>query len=137
MQSNNYKTLELADKGVDFSTIFPEKQVIVKEMTGMDFSLPQIVSFLRKQTNNGAEQIPLALDIDKHIYSIYLKSGAKEGTKPAETSGEDKPAPTLKVLETRLKIISGMLKKDAKNTVLKTRLKIVTKQIENIKSKNN
>ena len=67
MQSNTYKIAALLDKGVDFSSIFPEKQNVVKEMTGFNFDLANIVNFIKKETKDFTEQNPLALDVDKHI----------------------------------------------------------------------
>lgn len=92
----NYKTQELVDKGVDFSTIYPEKQTAVKEMTGFDFNLSNIVSFLKKETDNYQKQLPLALELDKHIYAIYLKSGQKPSATPKATPSENETVIKLK-----------------------------------------
>lgn len=140
----NFKTQELASRGVDFNAIYPEKQDAVKQMTGYDFSLPTIVSFLKKETNDYEKQSPLALDIDKHIYSIYLKWQQSEGKSTEEKSEgeqkasvpvesvEDKPVelPSKKTLETRLKIVKAMIRKDPSNSVLKTRIKIIEKKLK-------
>ena len=91
----NYKTQELLEKGVDFGLIYPMKQTVVKEMTGFDFDLGGIVSFLKKETNSFQEQIPLALDIDRQIFSIYTKWSVEEGKEvptpqpSGEPSGEE------------------------------------------------
>jgi phage/plasmid-associated DNA primase len=140
----NFKTQELTSKGVDFNAIYPDKQDTVKQMTGFDFNLSNIVSFLKKETNDYEKQTPLALDIDKHIYSVYLKWQQAEGkstedkkteeqkaSAPVEST-EDKPVdqPSKKTLETRLKIVKAMIKKDPSNTVLKTRIKIIEKKLK-------
>ena len=108
MQSNTYKIAALLDKGVDFSSIFPEKQNVVKEMTGFNFDLANIVNFIKKETKDFTEQNPLALDVDKHIYAIYLKYAEKNGEKPSETqtqttetsetSAADEKAETLEAI---------------------------------------
>ena len=69
----NYKTHKLLDEGVNFGNVYSDKQDIVKEMTGFDFNLSNIVSFLKKETDNFTKTIDLALDLDRHIYAIYLK----------------------------------------------------------------
>lgn len=130
----NYKTHKLMDEGVNFNSIYPEKQEVVKQMTGVDFTLPQIVLFLKKQTDNFEKQMPLATDLDNAIYSVYLKwSGEKPSEKPVPTptptpSADSKPS--KKTLETRLKIVNAMFKKNPTNTVLKTRIKIIEKQLK-------
>jgi len=134
----NYKTHELLDKGVNFGSVYPEKQEVVKQMTGVDFALPQIITFLKKQTDNFEKQTPLALDLDRAIYSVYLKWSESEKptevptttTSPSVPTAETKP--NKKTLETRLKIINSMLKKNPSNTVLKTRIKIIEKQIKSL-----
>lgn len=140
----NFKTQELTSKGIDFNAIYPDKQDAVKQMTGYDFNLSSIVSFLKKETNDFEKQTPLALDIDKHIYSVYLK-WQQSSDKPSEEktdegqkasapveSTEEKPVeqPSKKTLETRLKIVNAMIKKDPSNTVLKTRIKIIQKKLK-------
>ena len=77
----NYQTQQLLDKGVNFATIYPEKQGVVKEMTGFDFDLQNIVSFLQKETDNFTIVLPLALEIDKNIVSIYNKYQTSQGKK--------------------------------------------------------
>jgi hypothetical protein len=81
----NYKTHELMDKGVNFNAIYPEKQEVVKQMTGVDFTLPQIVMFLKKQTDNFEKQMPLATDIDNSIYAVYLKWKDEKATPTPST----------------------------------------------------
>jgi spore maturation protein CgeB len=73
------------DKGVNFNAIYPEKQEVVKQMTGVDFTLPQIVMFLKKQTDNFEKQMPLATDIDNSIYAVYLKWKDEKATPTPST----------------------------------------------------
>lgn len=138
----NYKTQELLERGVDFSTIFPEKQDIVKDMVGFDFNLADIVQFIKVQTQDFTVENPLALDVDKHIYYIYQKNqenkggdeSEKESESASEKSAESSNEPNLKVLQTRVKILKGMIKKNPENSLAKTRLKIVEKMISKINS---
>lgn len=90
----NYQTQQLLDKGVNFATIYPEKQGVVKEMTGFDFDLQNIVSFLQKETENFTIVLPLALEIDKNIISIYNKYQTSQGKKT-----EPKPEPKAEAKE--------------------------------------
>ena len=130
-----YKTKKLIENGVNFSAIYNTKQEQVKDLTGFDFNLSNIVSFLKTQTDNFKIQNPLAFDIDAQIYSIYMKWVDATDTKPkpteepkAETQSGGGAKPTKKVLETRLIIVEKMNKRNP-STLLKTRIKAITKQI--------
>jgi hypothetical protein len=68
-----YKTKKLIENGVNFNAIYTQKQGKVKEITGLSFSLANIVTFLKEQTDNFSVQNSLAFDIDAQIYSIYTK----------------------------------------------------------------
>ena len=85
-----YKTKKLIENGVNFSAIYSNKQEQVKDLTGFDFNLSNIVSFLKKQTNDFTVQNSLAFDIDAQIYSIYMKWVDATDTKP--TPSEEKPS---------------------------------------------
>ena len=78
----NYKTQSLIAEGVDFSKVYSDKQEVVKEMTGFDFNLSNIVSFMKKETDNFSKKIELALDLDRHINAIYLKWLSSEKPTP-------------------------------------------------------
>lgn len=134
----NYQTHQLLDKGVNFATIYPEKQGVVKEMTGFDFDLVNIVSFLKKETDNFTILLPLALEIDKNIVSIYNKYQVSQGKKAEEPKAEPKPEPTpeppkderpsVAILTGRLKLIKKMYAKNP-SVVLKGRIKIIEKML--------
>ena len=47
-----YNVKNLVENNYDFSVVFPEKQASIRENTGLDFNLPEIVAFLQQQTNN-------------------------------------------------------------------------------------
>jgi hypothetical protein len=95
----SYKTHKLLDEGVNFGNVYSDKQEIVKEMTGFDFNLSNIVSFLKKETDNFTKTIDLALDLDRHIYAIYLKwaKGGEQIT-PTVTETVDDNAETLEAI---------------------------------------
>lgn len=95
----SYKTHKLLDEGVNFGNVYSDKQEIVKEMTGFDFNLSNIVSFLKKETDNFTKTIDLALDLDRHIYAIYLK-WVKGGEQITSTVTEtvDDSAETLEAI---------------------------------------
>lgn len=118
----NFKTQELTSKGVDFNAIYPDKQDAVKQMTGFDFNLSNIVSFLKKETNDYEKQTPLALDIDKHIYSVYLKWQQAEGKsteeqKASEPTSDDANAETLEAISFLEELASDQKGKDKKETL--------------------
>jgi hypothetical protein len=130
----NYQTQQLLDKGVNFATIYPEKQGIVKEMTGFDFDLVNIVAFLKKETDNFTILLPLALEIDKNIVSIYNKYQVSQGKKAEEPNPEPVPEPpkderpSVAILTGRLKLIKKMNEKNP-SIVLKGRIKIIEKML--------
>lgn len=89
----NYKTENLLREGVNFAALFPDKQDVVKEMTGFQFDLSKIVTFLKKETNDFKNQIPLAIDIDNQIYSIYMKWMKGSGKQEPKDDSEEEPIP--------------------------------------------
>jgi hypothetical protein len=88
-----YKTKKLIDDGINFSAIYSNKQEQVKALTGFDFNLSNIVSFLKKQTDDFSIQNALAFDIDAQIYSIYLKWIDATDTKPKASEEPKKEEP--------------------------------------------
>lgn len=132
-----YKTQELIDKGIDFSAIFPEKQNVVKEMTGFDFDFSSIVSFLRTATDGFTKQNPVALDIDSEIYATYLVWESKKPEPKPEPKPESKPEPkpepkkvTLSGLKVRMKTLEVM-NKEMPSVKLKIRIKTIEAMIKN------
>jgi hypothetical protein len=85
MAAYSYKTKELLDSKVNFAAIYFDKQERIKEMTGFDFNLADIVRFVKSETDNFQNQIELAMEIDKAIYGIY-NNWIRE-------TGEKQPAP--------------------------------------------
>ena len=85
----NYKTQSLIAEGVDFRKVYSDKQEVVKEMTMFDFNLSNIVSFMKKETDNFSKKIELALDLDRHINAIYLKWLSSEKPTPRAVASEN------------------------------------------------
>jgi hypothetical protein len=137
MPNSVYKTQELIDQKVDFSVIFPEKQKVVKEMTGFDFSFPEIVSFLRTTTDNFTKENPIALDIDREIYATYLVYKEKSGEpKPAPpTPAPASPEEKIAKLEGRLGILEKMKAKASgdKEKAISGRIEIIRKMLAKAK----
>ena len=134
----DYKTQELIDKGINFNSIYPEKQEVVKQMTGVDFNFAQIVTFLKSQTDNFQKQTPLALDLDRHIYSVYLKWSSK----PKETATEKPTTPSASStsskkedLADRLELLKEMLsetKDKSKKADLKDRIELIEEMVADL-----
>ena len=121
----SYKTHKLLDEGVNFGKVYSDKQEVVKEMTGFDFNLSNIVSFLKKETDNFTKtNIELALDLDRHIYTIYLK-WVKEGSQstPRQTPIEepiemvDENAENLEAIEFLKELAKEQKGKEKKETL--------------------
>jgi hypothetical protein len=90
----SYKTKELLDSNVNFAAIYDEKQDKVKEMTGFDFNLDDIVRFLKSETDNFQNPIELAKEIDTAIFNIYTNWMKEKGKKQTEPASTPKPAPS-------------------------------------------
>jgi hypothetical protein len=144
MQHYSYKTQELLEQKVDFSIMFPDKQKVVKEMTGFDFSLPEIVSFLRTSTDNFTKENPIALDVDREIYATYLTWKEKQGvprepspTPMPEPSPEASPEEKMVKLKGRLALLERMAKKAEgdKKSAIEGRISILSRMIKKMESK--
>jgi hypothetical protein len=95
MAAYSYKTKELLDSKVNFAAIYFDKQERIKEMTGFDFSLADIVRYIKSETENFQNYIELAVEIDKAIYGIYNNWVRETGQKEAEPT----PAPAAEPSE--------------------------------------
>lgn len=123
-----YKVQELINQGVDFASIFPENQGIVKEMTGFDFNLVDIVDFVKTQTNNFTKSIPLAEDIDSQIYMIYQKYISGKG----EESDEDSSASDVVTsLQMQISDLNDLIEMEDDEVVIE-RLKTEIKDLEEL-----
>lgn len=92
MAAYSYKTKELLDSKVNFAAIYFDKQERIKEMTGFDFSLADIVRYIKSETENFQNYIELAVEIDKAIYGIYNNWVRETGQKDAEPTPAPAPA---------------------------------------------
>lgn len=72
-----YQLKEYVQQGYDFNAIFPQKVEEVQNMTGMLFSVQDIVDYLQKQTNDFKIENPVAKDLDTAIYRLILKFDKK------------------------------------------------------------
>jgi hypothetical protein len=76
-----YNVKNLVENNYDFSVVFPEKQASIRENTGLDFNLPEIVAFLQQQTNNFTIESTIAKDLDEAIFKIVKKYKEEIGEK--------------------------------------------------------
>ena len=109
--AHRYLTKDLVDNGVNFAAIYPQKQIKVKEMLGYSFTMPDIVNFLQKETNNFTTYISLAADIDTQLYNIY-SSWFRETTKqdtpqqePMPIGGEPSEDDTIEAIELMFELL--------------------------------
>ena len=90
----NYQTQILIEKNYNFSSVSPEKQKRLSEINGYDFSLIDIVQYLKKQSKNFTEQSPILEAIDKAIVRAVDKyhkdSGTPNPLKPEAPEKEEK-----------------------------------------------
>lgn len=119
-----YKIKKLIDEGFDFNTIFPEKQEEAKKTTLLNYSVQEIVDFLKAQTQDFTQDFPLAVDLDKAIYRLYekkmelekdvekeeIEEDAKEKKIEGKEEGEKK-IPTKESLEKQIKGLTYLIEK--------------------------
>lgn len=100
-----YKIQPLVESNYDFATLYAEKQQAVREATGLDFNLENIVKFLQRQTNNFTVDNPVAHDLDDAIFNIVSKLESekvpepKEEEKPLEKTEEETRQDILEAIE--------------------------------------
>jgi hypothetical protein len=88
----NYQTKILIEKNYDFSQVKPDKQKQLTESSGYDFSLVDVVSYLKKQSKDFTEETDLLKDIDETIKNIVISHHSDTQTPNpfGEPSGEKK-----------------------------------------------
>lgn len=86
-----YKLKKLVDEGFDFNSLYPQGVEEAKQATMLNYSLQEIVDFLRNQTNDFKDDFVIAKDLDNAIYRIYEKHIAD--TKPEMEEEEPTPSP--------------------------------------------
>ena len=84
-----YNVKNLVENNYDFSVVFPEKQASIRENTGLDFNLPEIVAFLQQQTNNFTIESTIAKDLDEAIFKIVKKYKEEIGEPQQEQVPEE------------------------------------------------
>jgi len=91
----NYQTKILIEKNYDFSQVKPEKQRQLTEANGYDFSLVDIVSYLKKQSKDFTEETDLLKDIDVTIKNIVISHHSDSQTpSPFEEPAQERKEPT-------------------------------------------
>jgi DNA-binding transcriptional MerR regulator len=115
-----YKVKKLIDEGFDFDTLFPERVEEARQSTLLNFTIKEIVEFIKVQTQDFTQDFPLAHDLDKAIYRVYekkmeLEKGAEEpkpdeGTPTPKEGGERKPA-SKESLERQIKALTYLAEK--------------------------
>jgi hypothetical protein len=128
--SQIYKTQALMEQGVDFSSIYKDKQSVVKEMLGFDFDVSEIVDFLQAETGNFSKQSDLALDLDKNIYMLYTSWIEKEKAGKEEEEEEESTTPETEEknkIEKELLDLNGL-----KDFVEGDELEKINKEIEDL-----
>lgn len=118
-----YKIKRLIDEGFDFNTLFPEKQEEAQKSTLLNYSVQEIVDFLKSQTQDFTQDFPLAVDLDKAIYRLYEKKmelekdvekeevEEKVEAKVEEKVEGEKKIPTKESLEKQIKGLTYLIEK--------------------------
>jgi hypothetical protein len=114
----SYKIKKLVDEGFDFNSLYPEKQEEARSSTLLNFSISEIVEFLRKQTNEFRDDFPLAQDLDEAIYKLYEKQMKKDGEKvedekptPEIEIPKEKSIPSKESIEKQIKVLKYLAEK--------------------------
>jgi hypothetical protein len=94
-----YQLKEYVQQGYNFNAIFPQKVEEVQNMTGMLFSVQDIVDYVQKQTNDFKIENPVAKDLDAAIYRLILKFDKKsEIPEPDDSSSVEEWAESAEAL---------------------------------------
>ena len=106
-----YQTQELIKSGFDFSSVFPDKQKSLTEMSGFDFTLSDIVQYLEKESKNFKEHSALLDDVDRTIL-IAVDAWKKESGEPEPTpEPAASPEEKKKKMQSRVNLLKVMQKK--------------------------
>ena len=81
--SHKYHLERLVKEGVNFDSLFADKQDLVRKETGMAFGLNDVVTLIGSHTDSFSRHSPVAVDLDNAIYGIYLKSTGSDGKEAA------------------------------------------------------
>lgn len=94
-----YKIQPLVESGYDFAAMYAEKQEVVRNATGLEFNLSDIVKFLQRQTNNFTLDNNVAHDLDNAIYETYLKFEKSRTPEIEEVEEDEIPTPKVEKTE--------------------------------------
>lgn len=128
-----YKIPELEQKNIDFNLVYPDKQEIVREATGMFFGLQDIVNLCREETDNFTKSNVICEDIDKAIYDL-TKKWIRESGEEIEEPEPEEPENVVRIkketadVEELLDIVQGKEKKRLQKELndLKETLELIT-----------
>lgn len=79
-----YKIKPLVDSNYNFADVFADKQIAVRQATGLEFDLASIVTYLQKQTNNFTIENAVAHDLDSAIFDAVQKYQEEVGAPEIE-----------------------------------------------------
>lgn len=110
-----YQTQELIKSGFDFSSVFPDKQKSLTEMSGFDFTLSDIVQYLEKESKNFKEHSALLDDVDRTILiavDAWKKESGQAEPEPMPTpEPAASPEEKKKKMQSRVNLLKVMQKK--------------------------
>lgn len=90
-----YELKKYVDESYDFNSVFPDKVKSVQEITGMNFSLQEIVDFLQVQTSDFTVDNVIAKDLDTAIVRLIEKQQKPASEEQGEKSKEEKDKQAL------------------------------------------
>ncbi len=137
MQQNKYKTKLLVDKGFDFSKLYQEKQLAVRQMLGFDFDINDIVNFIRAQTKNFETDNLAALDLDAEIYAMYERYTKQSGQSTPSSSTQEQPqgasaSSNKRTLEIKLRMYKRAFASEPDNRQLKIKIRLIEKELAEV-----
>lgn len=137
MQQNKYKTKLLVDKGFDFSKLYQEKQLAVRQMLGFDFDINDIVNFIRAQTKNFETDNLAALDLDAEIYAMYERYAKQNGEPTPSSSTQEQPqgasaSSNKRTLEIKLRMYKRAFASEPDNRQLKIKIRLIEKELAEV-----
>ena len=90
-----YELKKYVDESYDFNSVFPDKVKSVQEITGMNFSLQEIVDFLQVQTSDFTVDNVIAKDLDTAIVRLIEKQQKPASEEQGEKAKEEKDKQAL------------------------------------------
>lgn len=107
-----YQVPILLEKNYDFSAVKSEKQKQLTEINGYDFSLVDVVQYLKKESKNFSEHTPLLEEIDKTIGMIvvdYAKSKQLPNPFGGKSEGEKATKDVVSQVEEEIQSIKDAI----------------------------